>query len=321
MMKQQVLGHEATHQRFVHLMQEDKLPHAWLLHGFRGVGKSMLAQQLAAVYLCQHRTACGTCHSCCMLAAKSHPDFVQLGVLWDEKKKKFLRNINIAQIRDVLSFLALSGMQSQRRVVILDDADAMNNQAANALLKGLEEPTDGSLLLIICHDLTHLPATIRSRCMLEHCAPLGDRDMQQVLSQMRLPEKIMPLASSLTLGCPGNIAALQDGDVAQACLQWYELTMDLSTADIGALYDHLQKYLHIIPHDLIIAMLMLPLQMILEKTEKKAMVSYAAKEKLFDAAQQLLMWPAEVIRHSLRPAPALLSRILVMRLALKGMTM
>jgi len=205
-MNKKVLGHEAINQRFAHLMQENKLPHAWLLHGLRGVGKAMLAQQLAATYLCAHRTACGTCHSCCMLEADSHPDFVQLGILWDEKKKKFLRDINIAQIRDVLSFLSLSGMESQRRVVILDDADAMNNQAANALLKGLEEPTDGALLLIVCHDLTHLPATIRSRCMLEHCAPLNDGDIQQVLSQMALPEKVMPLASSLTLGCPGHIA-------------------------------------------------------------------------------------------------------------------
>jgi len=97
-------------------------------------------------------------------------------------------------------------------------------------------------------------------------------------------------------------------------LQLHELTMDLASADIGALYDRLQATITVIPHDLMIAILMLPL----ENTLQENSASYSAKEKLLDAAQQLLAWPAEVIHHSLRPAPALLSRILVMRLALKA---
>ncbi len=317
-MKNKVLGHDGTAQRFATLMQQNKLPHAWLLHGLRGVGKAMLAQSLAASYFCESLTdaglACGQCHGCHMQAADSHPDFMQLGILWDEKKKKFNRDISVAQVRDALSFLLLSGMQSQRRVVLLDDADAMNAQAANALLKGLEEPSSGSLLLIVCHDLTRLPATIRSRCMLEHCAPLNEDDMQQVLTSMALSEKIMPLAVQLALACPGHIAVLQDDNVAQACLQWHKQAVDIARADIGAMNDTLLKYIQVIPHYLIIAILMLPLQETLQKPE----ASYAMKVHVFQSAQALLSWPADVIRHSLRPVPALISRILDMRSALKA---
>jgi len=314
-----VLGHDGTAQRFATLMQKNTLPHAWLLHGSRGVGKAMLAQALAAFYLCESQAdgglACGECHSCHMLKAESHPDFMRLGILWDDKKKKFLRDISVGQVRDGLSFLALSGMQSQRRVVLLDDADAMNNQAANALLKGLEEPSQGSLLLIVCHDLTRLPATIRSRCMLEHCAPLGKSDMQQALKSMALAEDIMPLAAELALGRPGHVALLQGSDVAQACLQWRKQVVDISCADIGLINDALAKYIQMIPHDVIIAILMLSLQ----ETLQQPAASYAAKESVFQAAQALLAWPKDVIRHSLRPVPALISRILDMRGVLKAL--
>jgi len=317
-MNDKVLGHDGSVQRFARLMQENKLPHAWLLHGLRGVGKAMLAQTLAGSYLCESLMddglACGQCHGCHMLAADSHPDFMHMGILWDEKKKKFNRDIRVAQVRDALSFLALSGMQSTRRVVLLDDADAMNNQAANALLKGLEEPSAGSLLLIVCHDLTRLPATIRSRCMLEHCAPLSEKNMQIALKNMVLSEDVMPLATQLTLGCPGHISVLQGDDVAQACLQWHKQVMDISRADIGLINDRLAKYIQVIPHDLIIAILMQSLQ----ETLQQPAASYAAKEKVFQSAQALLTWPADVIRHSLRPVPALISRILDMRTALKA---
>jgi len=316
-MSHKVLGHDGSIQRFTQLMRQNKLPHAWLLHGLRGVGKAMVAQTLAGAYLCESPThqglACGQCHGCCMLKADSHPDFMHMGILWDEKKKKFNRDINVQQVREALSFLALSGMQSSRRVVLLDDADALNNQAANALLKGLEEPSSGSLLVIVCHDLTRLPATIRSRCMLEHCAPLSDENMQQVLKRMGLSEAIMSLAAQLTFGCPGHISMLQDDDVGQACLQWYEQVMDISRADIGAIHASLAKYIQIIPHELMIAILMLPLQDIVKQPSD----SYASKEQVFQSAQALLAWPTDVIRHSLRPAPALISRILDMRIALK----
>ncbi|MDX8396746.1 MAG: DNA polymerase III subunit delta' [Mariprofundaceae bacterium] len=312
-----VLGQQPVQQRFMQLLHEQRMPHAWLLHGMKGIGKALLAADLAANYLCQALSvddqACGDCHSCKMLKAGSHPDLIAVDILWDEKKKKFNRDINVAQVRDLLSFIALSGSQSQRRVVILDDADMMNMQAANALLKGLEEPTSGSLLLMVCHNLNHLPATVRSRCMLEHCRPLNDSEMQQALDNMDLHGEIRDLALALSQGCPGEVAALQDKDLAKSCLQWYGHVKDLERADIGALHHDITQYVKLISHDLMLAILMLPLEAILQRYE----ACFEKKQAMLDAASQLLAWPAEVQKHSLRPAPVLLSRILDMRAALK----
>jgi len=323
-----ILGHQPAMQRFTRLLQEQRLPHAWLLYGQQGVGKAMLAEQMAAAYFCESLTEeglpCGQCHSCAMLRAESHPDFMHCGIAWNEKKKKFNRDIGVDQIRDILSFMAMSGSQSERRVVLLDDANAMNAASANGLLKGLEEPQAGSLLIIVCHDLTRLPATIRSRCMLEHCAPLSAEDVQLVLSDMSLAERVQVLAHDLATGCPGRVQCLQDGDLAQAALTWYEMLNDMTTADVGMMDAWLQKHVSLMPHDLIVAIVMLHLEKYLdgpvEKEAQKAAgntASFVAYQGLLDAAYAVLAWPAEVLRHSLRPAPALLSRILDVRAALK----
>ncbi|MCF6208636.1 MAG: DNA polymerase III subunit delta, partial [Ghiorsea sp.] len=174
----QVLGHDKVRTAFGEALQGGRLHHAWFLHGIKGIGKACLAEQLAALFLCESPDfhtyqACGQCHACAMLHAGSHPDVSKVERLYDSKKKKYNRDINIAQTREALGFLALSGLKSQKRVLMIDDANLMNNQAANALLKGLEEPAEGSLLLIVCHDLMRLPATIRSRCMMQACAPLN----------------------------------------------------------------------------------------------------------------------------------------------------
>jgi len=328
-----ILGHQPIMQRFTRLLQEQRLPHAWLLYGQQGIGKAMLAGQMAAAYFCESRQddglPCGQCHSCAMLRAESHPDFMHCGIAWNEKKKKFNRDIGVDQIREVLSFMAMSGSQSERRMVLLDDANAMNAASANGLLKGLEEPQAGSLLIIVCHDLTRLPATIRSRCMLEHCSPLQAGDVQSVLDHMTLAKNVQALAHDLAVGCPGRVQCLQDADLARAALAWHAILNDIAKADVGVMDDWLQKHVSLLPHDLIVAIVMLHLEEYLEghlkeslegNLEKEStmnMSNFDAYQGLLDTAESVLAWPAEVLRHSLRPAPALLSRILDVRAALK----
>jgi len=320
-MMQTVLGHDDVMARFAHLMRDKHLPHAWLLHGLSGVGKGLLAVQLAAMYLCEsvgdNGKACGACHSCHMLAVESHPDFMATGILWDEKKKKFHRDISVDQVREALSFLSLSGMESSRRVLLIDDADAMNGQAANALLKGLEEPNEGSLMLLVCDDITRLPVTIVSRCMLAHCAPLQAEDMKEVCLAMGFSDDVLDLVQSIAMGCPGQVQALQDADVAKACLQWQALCADIQRADIGEINAWLNQHVNSIPHDLIVSILALPLETNLQHLD----ANQVSKQMVFDAFASLLAWPAEVVRHGLRPAPALLARILEMRRVLKEAVM
>ena len=307
------LGHEALHQRFVSGLDNQKLHHAWLLYGVKGIGKATEAMAMAALYLCEDRSvnghACGECHACCMIKAGSHPDLISVERL--EKK----RDISVDQIREVLSFLSLSGMESERRVVLLDDAETMNIQAANALLKGLEEPSSGSLLLMACHDLIRLPATIRSRCMLGHCAPLGDAQMNSVLSSMDFTDATRKLAVEIAAGRPGHVTCLQETAVADGLLQWRVLLKDVQRADVGELQSWLDSHLNLIPHELIVDVVLREAESSLSEISE-----FPVREELLKTMWSVAAWPREVVRHSLRAGPALMALLLELRSVLKSAT-
>ncbi len=303
------VGHEALHKRFATALQRGQLHHAWLLHGVKGIGKATGAMAMAALYLCEQggEEACGECHGCRMLRAGSHPDFIAVERL--EKK----RDISVDQIRDTLSFLALSGMESEKRVVLLNDAELMNVQASNALLKGLEEPSAGSLLLIVCHDLMRLPATVRSRCMLGECSPLNRSELERVLETMEFSEKARELAIEVAGGRPGHIACLQDKAVADGLLAWRSLLSNFTGADVGQLQSWLDKHLNQVPHELIV-------DVVLEEAKNhfNRIDSFARRELLMNTMWSLAAWPREVVRHSLRAAPALMALLLEVRSTLKS---
>ncbi|MBL1353493.1 MAG: DNA polymerase III subunit delta [Zetaproteobacteria bacterium] len=313
MLAQGILGHADTQQRFSDLYRQKKLPHAWMIYGMQGMGKAMLAHTMAQIYVCESLRpdgqACGQCHACEMVLGGSHPDLAQVGLDWDEKKKRFRRDIRVEQIRHALDFLTLTGMRSERRVMIIDDANRMNLAAANALLKGLEEPAEGALLLMVCHDLSALPETIRSRCMLEHCSPLALHDVRTVLKKMALPQTSLLLAENLAKGCPGRVQALNDETIASACLQWQTLTQSIQYADLGEIEAWLQKYVQKVPNELIVSILVEPLQ----HTIQEWMGDYELSEKIYIAVQGVLTWEHDVRAHALRPVPSLLARILQVR--------
>jgi DNA polymerase-3 subunit delta' len=143
--------------------QNKKFPHALLLTGPQGLGKLAFAQNVAARLLCptishQQEFACGTCSSCELIKAETHPDLFTIQPESDSSV------IKIEQIRELLLSLQQTAQQSSQQVVILEPAEAMNNAAANALLKMLEEPSGVVTFLLISHQPGTMPATIRSRC-------------------------------------------------------------------------------------------------------------------------------------------------------------
>jgi DNA polymerase-3 subunit delta' len=141
--------------------QFEQLPHALLLQGRPGLGKHDFAVQLAQALLCEQARdgiACGQCHTCRLFAAGTHPDLAGVGLVEDAK------SITVDQIRALGDFLSLRPHTAARKVVIISPAEAMNINAANSLLKLLEEPPLGSMLLLVTSHPARLPATIRSRC-------------------------------------------------------------------------------------------------------------------------------------------------------------
>ena len=148
-------------QRLVSQHQQSKLPHAILLSGHIGIGKSEFAHAFAHLLLCHHpvdQKPCGKCRSCELVRGGTHPDLV---CIHPEEQSKVIK---VDQVRELMSFLHTTSQQGGYRVVVMEPAESMNISAANALLKSLEEPGDNTLLLLVSHLPGQLMPTIRSRC-------------------------------------------------------------------------------------------------------------------------------------------------------------
>ncbi len=152
---------EEIWRRLVTALDEGRLPHALLIQGPQGVGKDHLARRLAAALLCHAPGAggpCGHCDACHRVARQEHPDLAECH---PEEGKRIIR---VDAVRELIDFLALSAHGARGKVVIFAPAEALNVNAANSLLKTLEEPPADSTMILVSHLPGRLPATIRSRC-------------------------------------------------------------------------------------------------------------------------------------------------------------
>lgn len=153
--------HRETWSYLTRQLENDKLPHAMLLVGERYAGKEQLSIALARLLLC-HAPAeglnCGHCRGCELSRAGSHGDFRWL------HPELPSRVIKVDQVRDTVDFASKTASLGKRKVILISPADSMTNQAANALLKSLEEPSPDTYMILVSHRLQGLPATVRSRC-------------------------------------------------------------------------------------------------------------------------------------------------------------
>lgn len=148
------------------LSGRERHAHAYLLHGPAGIGKRALAERLAAMLLCSAPSAegaCGRCKACLLLRAGTHPDFFELQPEEPDKP------IKVDQVRELVDFVAQTAQLGGRKLVLLEPAEAMNLNAANALLKSLEEPSGDTVLLLVSHQPSRLLPTIKSRCLQQAC--------------------------------------------------------------------------------------------------------------------------------------------------------
>ncbi len=170
------LWHKAEYQQLAQRSQSlQGLPHALLFKGVAGIGKRAFASALAQGLLCEKPTAplmaCSACEACHWFETENHPDFrllqPEIAETADDdeptdKKKK--RDISVAQVRSLAEFINISSHRNGAKVVLIQPAEAMNVNAANALLKSLEEPPPETYFLLVSDRPHMLPATIRSRC-------------------------------------------------------------------------------------------------------------------------------------------------------------
>lgn len=216
-----VLGHAGAEQTFEAALASDTMHHAWLITGVAGSGKATLAYRVARAALARpdEKGLFGAGldiddHSptARQIAAQAHPGLLVIRRAYDHKAKRFAASIAVDDVRRLKSFLALSAEDGGRRVVIVDSADELNVNAANALLKSLEEPPSRTLFLILSAAPGRLLPTIRSRCRSLALTPLSDADLRQaVTAALAAAEKPTPSAADWT-----RLVSISGGSVRRA---------------------------------------------------------------------------------------------------------
>ncbi len=173
----QILGQSRSLNVMHHMLQSGKIPHAFLFTGIAGIGKHTTALAFAKALNCPHCTAdfCGTCSSCSKIENGTHPDIIQIA---PEKNV-----IKIEQVRSLQHSIVFAPVQGPWRVILIDQAESMNKETANCLLKTLEEPPPATVLVLITHAVSRLLPTVVSRCQRLMFAPLARQDLQRLLEQ------------------------------------------------------------------------------------------------------------------------------------------
>ncbi|WP_339048174.1 AAA family ATPase [Candidatus Mesenet endosymbiont of Phosphuga atrata] len=203
-----IIGHKSAKQ----ILINNKSVQSWLICGQKGIGKATLAKSFASFVLTHSYVHC------------DHPDFL---IIEDPL-------ITVERIRCLKNFLYLSPKYSDYKVVLIDSIEAANNNARNAMLKILEEPTQNSIIIIISHKPYHVPATIKSRCFQLKLSPLSYDETKQVIAKFPSEQKLCEELLSLFCGLPGiiiNTASSKINDLYQSLLKVLQGQNDFKTID------------------------------------------------------------------------------------------
>lgn len=210
-----------------------KLPHALLFAGAKGIGKRQLAEALAQLLLCLapvDGVVCGKCRGCQLNKAQNHPDLIRL------EPEEGSKGIKVDQVRALIEDLSKTAQQGGYKVVIIDPAEGMNANSANALLKSLEEPAAKTLLVLISHSASSVLPTIRSRCQLRLLTTPSREQVELWLTPLMVGsnlglEKLLEAAS----GAPLIALAYLEGDALDQRDTWLLNLVSLSSGQTSAI--------------------------------------------------------------------------------------
>jgi DNA polymerase-3 subunit delta' len=222
------IGHSDVQQRILHSIKNERLPHAFLFYGKEGTGKSAFAIEIAKLLNCEKGplVICGKCPACIKISKLEHPDvkFIfpvpgssiakpqDIGEALQEKSRNPYKrvsfpakhtNISIDMIRELKYESKFKLYEGKKKIFIIDEADTMRPEAANALLKLLEEPPANLMLILISSHIHRILATIKSRCQLVHFPPLEGDIILKIIRKFT-PQAPDHLASLIRLAL-GNI--------------------------------------------------------------------------------------------------------------------
>jgi DNA polymerase-3 subunit delta' len=239
-------GHQAAESRLLQSYASGKMHHGWLLAGPRGIGKATLAFRLARFVLqnpdpqqLAGKTSLyvpGEAPVAHRVASGGHADLLVLERPWDEKNKRFKAEISAEGAREVANFFAHTAGEGGWRICIVDAADDLNSQSANALLKTLEEPPPRSLFILVSHQPGGLLPTIRSRCIRLDLQPLSIEDTIAVLQDVAegSSHEEITRAAKLSEGSPGRALDLLGSSGAAAFVKLMEIVASNGRLDLAS---------------------------------------------------------------------------------------
>ena len=239
-----LLGHEAAERTMLEAQASGRLHHAWLITGPRGIGKATLAWRFARYLLCATQqgglfgSASGAAETLevgdapgrSLVDARSHPDLFHLRRTLNPDTGRIRAEIAVDDVRDLGAFMHMTPAMGEWRVAIIDSADEMNRNSANAVLKILEEPPPKAVLLIVAHAPGRLLPTIRSRCRRLTLAPLAQDIVGTLLAEH---------APTTSTEERAALARLSEGSIGRA--------LELANAGSLALYRDMVEVLATLP--------------------------------------------------------------------------
>jgi len=295
----QLLGQERAKRMLKRSLAAERIPHAYIFKGPEGVGRRLFGQGLAAAINCRNRmggTACGSCSSCKKISSGNHPDF---SVITSEKG-----GIRIDQVRKLCRNLTYPPYESKMRVVILENVHMMRREAANCLLKTLEEPPADNLLILIAESSHELLATLTSRCQVIPFSRLQNDDTVTILGWHGVDFEDAQLLARLSEGSPGKALLLKNTEIIEI---WNELVAVLSSkvadsssglgvvlklaermAELKDSLDHLFTLLKIYYRDLLAEQYSSPLQKGVQESKRWSSGQLFAKLRAIEDAQSAL---------------------------------
>src|SRR5271165_2981432 len=249
-----LVGHESAERELRRLVEAGRLPHAILLSGPRGIGKATLAFRFARFLLANgdrpSKTAAesglaidpesGVFHR---VAAGGHADLLTVERAYDPRRRRLRGEIVVEDAREITAFFRLTAAEGGWRIVVVDGAEEMNRNAANALLKILEEPPRRALLLLISHSPGRLLPTIRSRCRHFPLAALARVLVLQLLARNRpeLARSDAEALAGLAEGSIGRAIELADAGGLELYRSMLGILAQVPRVEVAELYAYADK--------------------------------------------------------------------------------
>lgn len=238
-----IIGHEDIIQHFKMSIERGKLSHAYILNGEKGTGKKLVTRVIAKTLQCEQGTAdaCNACRFCKQADSGNQPD-----IIWVTHEKPNV--IGVDEVRDqVNQDITVKPYASRYKIYIIPDAQLLNPQAQNALLKTIEEPPEYAIIFLLTDNVDKLLPTIISRCIVLNMKPLRETDMLRYMTDvLQIPEEQAYFCERFAFGNLGKAVRLATSEnyqaIKESCVRLLRNIYKMSTEEIIQAAKRLSEY-------------------------------------------------------------------------------